>query len=171
MSGYLHWRALFFVNIPIGLVGLWMVYRHLPDFREERIKPAGCGGVDPLRGSGIALLSYVLEIFGEHTLGTREILGLLAISLSLIAKLRTACDADAAFPLLRLSLFRIRTFRAAVKRRFFLPAWALVACLSFRRCSIKLAPAFTPIQSGLLIIIATSAGRHEHCKIPDAADF
>src|SRR3954465_5902302 len=27
--GYLHWRVIFFVNIPIGLVGLYLVYRHL----------------------------------------------------------------------------------------------------------------------------------------------
>ena len=40
-----------------------------------------------LFGSGIALLSYVLEIFGEHTLTLREILGLLAISLALLARL------------------------------------------------------------------------------------
>ena len=33
--GYLHWRVIFFVNIPIGLVGLLMVYLHLPDYREE----------------------------------------------------------------------------------------------------------------------------------------
>ena len=32
---YLHWRVIFFVNLPIGLVGLWMVYRHLPDYREK----------------------------------------------------------------------------------------------------------------------------------------
>src|SRR6185437_7958603 len=31
---YLHWRVIFFVNIPIGLIGLVMVYRHLPDYRE-----------------------------------------------------------------------------------------------------------------------------------------
>ena len=38
-----------------------------------------------LFGSGIALLSYVLEVFGEHTLSVREILGLLAISVALLA--------------------------------------------------------------------------------------
>src|SRR5450432_455008 len=32
--GYLHWRFIFFVNIPIGLIGLLMVYLHLPDYRE-----------------------------------------------------------------------------------------------------------------------------------------
>src|SRR5580700_1976645 len=81
--GYLHWRFIFFVNIPIGLVGLLMVYLHLPDYREENTKPLDIVGLI-LFGSGIALLSYVLEIFGEHTLSTGQILGLLAVSLSLI---------------------------------------------------------------------------------------
>ena len=34
--GYFHWRVIFFVNIPIGLIGLLMVYLHLPDYREEQ---------------------------------------------------------------------------------------------------------------------------------------
>src|ERR1700743_971972 len=34
IAGYLHWRFIFFVNIPIGLVGLLVVYLHLPDYRE-----------------------------------------------------------------------------------------------------------------------------------------
>src|SRR6202171_2503391 len=81
--GYLHWRFIFFVNIPIGLVGLLMVYLHLPDYREECPKPLDIVGL-VLFGSGVALLSYVLEIFGEHTLSTRKILGLLAIAVALI---------------------------------------------------------------------------------------
>src|SRR5580700_774039 len=60
--GYLHWRYIFFVNIPIGLAGLLMVYLHLPDYREERTQPLDIVGLI-LFGSGIALLSYVLEIF------------------------------------------------------------------------------------------------------------
>ncbi len=72
--GYFHWRFIFFVNIPIGLLGLLMVYLHLPDYREERTPPLDIVGLI-LFGSGIALLSYVLEIFGEHTLGVGEILG------------------------------------------------------------------------------------------------
>src|ERR1700744_146508 len=35
--GYLHWRMIFFLNIPIGLVGLVMVYLHLPDYREKKV--------------------------------------------------------------------------------------------------------------------------------------
>ena len=34
--GYFHWSVIFFVNIPIGLCGFCMVYRHLPNYREKR---------------------------------------------------------------------------------------------------------------------------------------
>src|SRR5271169_5207320 len=33
---YFHWSVIFFVNIPIGLAGLFLVSRHLPDYREEQ---------------------------------------------------------------------------------------------------------------------------------------
>src|SRR5271163_4205673 len=82
--GYFHWRLIFFVNIPIGIFGLLMVYLHLPDYREAHTHPLDIVGLI-LFGSGIALLSYVLEIFGEHTLSVPEILGLLALSLALLA--------------------------------------------------------------------------------------
>ena len=109
---YLHWRYIFFLNIPIGLVGLILVYLHLPDYREERTHALDIVGLI-LFGSGIALLSYVLEVFGEHTLSSREISGLLALSLFLLVGYWVHAK-SLAFPLLQLSLFRIRTFRAAV---------------------------------------------------------
>src|ERR1700723_3119819 len=82
--GYLHWRLIFFVNIPIGLAGLYMVYLHLPDYREPHTDPLDVPGL-LLFGSGIGLLSYVLEVFGEHTLSGSEILALLALSALLLA--------------------------------------------------------------------------------------
>src|SRR6202522_4410620 len=109
--GYFHWRVIFFVNIPIGLLGLYMVYRHLPNYFEKNNFPLDIVGL-ALFGSGIALLSYVLEIFGDHSLSGREILGLLAISAALLAtygfhNFRTP------HPLLNLGLLRIRTFQVA----------------------------------------------------------
>src|ERR1043166_3171864 len=77
--GYFHWRVIFFINLPIGIFGLYMVYRHLPDYRQEHARPLDATGLI-LFGSGIALLSYVLEVFGEHTLSGRAMLGLLMIS-------------------------------------------------------------------------------------------
>src|ERR1700761_9157513 len=108
---YLHWRAIFFLNIPVGLIGLVLVYLHLPDYREKTTHPLDVIGLI-LFGAGIALLSYVLEIFGEHRLGTGEILGLLAISLALLLGYGLHAERTA-YPMLQLGLFRIRTFAAA----------------------------------------------------------
>src|SRR5580658_5696030 len=43
--GYLHWRFIFFLNIPIGQAGLILVYLHLPDYREEHTHPLDVVGL------------------------------------------------------------------------------------------------------------------------------
>ncbi|HXM11729.1 MAG TPA: DHA2 family efflux MFS transporter permease subunit [Terriglobales bacterium] len=146
--GYLHWRVIFFVNLPIGLVGLYLVYRHLPDYREKT-NPLDIVGLI-LFGSGVALLSYVLEVFGEHTLSNREILGLLAISFALLAGYGLH-GSEIEFPLLRLSLFRIRTFRAAVLGSF-VTRLGIGGIPFLFPLLYQVGLGFTPIQSGLLMM-------------------
>ena len=145
---YLHWRVIFFVNLPIGIAGLCLVYLHLPDYREKS-NPLDMTGLI-LFGSGIALLSYVLEVFGEHTLSAREVLGLLAISVMLLASYGFHA-ARTQFPLLALDLFRIRTFRAAVSGSFFtrigIGGIPFVMPLLY-----QVGLGFTPVQSGLLMM-------------------
>ena len=145
--GYFHWRVIFFVNLPIGLIGLCMVYLHLPDYREKS-DPLDIVGLI-LFGSGIALLSYVLEVFGEHTLSVREILGLLVISILLLAGYGLHAT-KTAFPLLSLSLFRIRTFRAAVSGSFF-TRLGIGGIPFILPLLYQVGLGFTPIQSGLLM--------------------
>jgi len=146
--GYLHWRVIFFVNIPIGLIGLLLVYRHLPDYREHT-NPLDVTGLI-LFGSGVALLSYVLEVFGEHTLNAREILGLLALSILLLAGYGFHAI-KAAHPLLQLTLFRIRTFRAAVVGSF-VTRLGIGGIPFLFPLLYQVGLGFTPIQSGLLMI-------------------
>src|SRR5580658_5564120 len=149
ITGYFHWSVIFFLNVPIGLAGLHLVWRHLPDYREEATPPLDLVGL-LLFSSGIALLSYVLEVFGEHGLDTAAILALLALSALLLAGYGLHA-VRAPHPLLQLALFRIRTFRAAVSGSF------------FTRISIGGIPflfpllyqvglGYTPIQSGLLMM-------------------
>ncbi len=145
---YLHWRFIFFVNIPIGLAGLYMVYRHLPDYRE-RTDPLDVAGLI-LFGSGVALLSYVLEVFGEHTLSTREILGCLALSILLLAGYGLHAT-KTAYPMLRLALFRIRTFRAAVSGSF-LTRLGIGGIPFLFPLLYQVGLGFTPVQSGLLMM-------------------
>jgi MFS family permease len=145
----LHWRVIFFVNLPMGLVGLYMVYRHLPDYRAERSDPLDVVGM-VLFGAGVALLSWVLEIFGEHTLGMRTMLGVLAVSLILLAAYgRHAIRA--AHPLLQLGLFRIRTLRAAVGGSF-LTRLGVGGMPFLLPLLYQVGLGYTPIESGLLIM-------------------
>ena len=146
---HFHWSVIFFVNIPIGIVGLWMVYRHLPNFKAERNYPLDFVGL-VLFGSGIALLSYVLEVFGNHTLSVREITGLLAISAALLVAygINTTRVMQ---PLLRLGLYRIRTFRDSVSGSFF-TRLGLGGMPFLMPLLYQVGFGFTPIQSGLLIM-------------------
>ena len=147
--GYLHWRVIFFVNLPIGIAGLILVYRHLPDYREKHTHPLDIVGLI-LFGSGVGLLSYVLEIFGEHTLSLTEILGLLAVSLTLIFGYGLH-GSKTEFPLLELALFRIRTFGAAVSGSF-LTRLGIGGVPFLLPLLYQVGLGFTPIQSGLLIM-------------------
>jgi len=145
---YLHWRVIFFLNIPIGLIGLIMVYLHLPDYREET-HPLDVIGLI-LFGSGISLLSYVLEIFGEHTLSPIEMSGLLFLSLALLSAYWLHAK-TLAYPLLQLSLFKIRTFRAAVSGSFFTRI-GIGGVPFLLPLMYQVGLGFSPVQSGLLIM-------------------
>ena len=58
-----------------------------------------------LFGGGIALLSYVLEVFGDHSLSVPAMLVLLAIAAAAARRLRHPRRLTP-FPLLNLGLFR-----------------------------------------------------------------
>ena len=109
---WLSWRAIFFVNVPVGLVALYLVYRHMPDYRGDNPRPLDVVGLI-LFSSGTAILSWLLEIFGEHSLDPTTVVLMFVLSVSLIGAYVWHAS-DAQFPLLRLVLFKVRTFRIAV---------------------------------------------------------
>jgi EmrB/QacA subfamily drug resistance transporter len=146
---YFHWRWIFFVNIPFGIAGLLLVYALLPDYRDPNPKPLDTVGLI-LFGSGIALLSYVFEIFGEHALSTHEAAALLMLSLTLIGGYALHASRRV-YPLLDMTLFRIRTFATAVAGSF---ATRLgIAGVPFLLPLLyQVGLGYTPVQSGLLIM-------------------
>ncbi len=147
--GYFHWRVIFFVNIPIGLLGLYLVWRNLPDYRGERSDPLDFVGL-VLFGSGVGLLSYVLEVFGEHSLGAGAIISLFVVSVGLlVAYVRHGAEIER--PLLRLELFRIRTFRAAVVGGF-VTRLGIGGMPFLLPLLYQIGLGYTPVQAGLLIM-------------------
>jgi len=92
----------------------------------------------------------VLEVFGEHTLNTPEILGLLALSILLLAGYGFHATRTP-HPMLRLTLFRIRTFRAAVAGGF-ITRIGIGGIPFLFPLLYQVGLGFTPIQSGLLMM-------------------
>ena len=113
---WVSWRYIFFVNVPMGLLALWLAHRHMPDYRGDAARPLDVVGL-VLFGSGTALLSWLLEIFGEHRIDATSAAVLLLLCVSLLgAYLWHARETP--HPLLRLRLFRVRTFRISVMGGF-----------------------------------------------------
>lgn len=106
------WREIFFVNVPFGLAALWMIRRHMPDYRSDSPRPLDIVGLT-LFGSGTALLSWLLEVFGEHRLDATSNTVLLLVSFALLGAYAWHAK-RIEHPLLRLQLFKIRTFRVSV---------------------------------------------------------
>lgn len=113
---WLSWREIFFVNVPVGLVALWLIRRYMPDYQGQSRRPLDVVGL-ALFGSGTALVSWLLEIFGEHQLDTTSTCVLIALSVGLLSAYAVHAS-RAPHPLLQLALFKIRTFRVAVAGGF-----------------------------------------------------
>jgi EmrB/QacA subfamily drug resistance transporter len=146
---YLHWSIVFLVNLPVGAIGLYLVWRFLPDYRQDKTNPLDIVGL-VLFGSGIALLSYVLEVFGEHRLSDLEIIGLLALSMLLLTGYGINAM-RARHPLLQLGLFRLRTFRSAVGGSFF-SRLGLGGIPFLFPLLYQIGLGFSAVQSGLLVM-------------------
>ncbi|MGA3172451.1 MAG: DHA2 family efflux MFS transporter permease subunit [Chthoniobacteraceae bacterium] len=161
--GYLHWRLIFFVNLPIGILGLYLVYRFMPEYRLDQRRPLDFIGL-VLFGSGVALLSYVLEVFGEHTLSWGVIAGLLAISAILLASYGFHATRTE-YPLLLLALFRVRTFRAAVSGGFF-TRLGIGGIPFLMPLLYQVGLGFSPVQSGLLMMPQAAAAMSLKLTMP-----
>jgi len=143
------WRLIFFINLPIGLVGLYAVLRYLPDYVSENVPPLDWVGFFEF-GVGIALLSYVLEVFGEHTLAAPWLVGMLVVSaIMLFLYVRHARRVPT--PMLRLKLFAIRTFRSAVGGGF-ITRLGVGGMPFLLPLFYQVGLGYGPVQSGLMVM-------------------
>jgi MFS family permease len=126
----------------------------MPDYHGDDPRPLDVIGL-VLFGSGTALLSWLLEVFGEHHIDMTSAAILLLVSLSLLGTYGWHAQ-QTAYPLLRLKLFRVRTFRVSVIGGFItrLGAGGLPFLLPLL---YQVGFGFPAWQSGLLMMPAVAA--------------
>jgi MFS family permease len=151
---WIHWRAIFFLNLPIGLLGLWLIHKHMPDYRSTGVAPLDWVGF-ALFGIGIAFLSHVLEIFSEHDWKPLPLLVMTAASaVLLLAYGRHAKKVP--HPVLELSIFEKRTFRSSVVGGF-ITRIGIGGMPFLLPLLYQLGLGYTPWQAGLLMVPQAAA--------------
>jgi EmrB/QacA subfamily drug resistance transporter len=107
------WRAIFLVNVPLGLLALLLGYRHLPaDCRGPRTEPASLDIVGTLL-LALTLAAYALAMtMGRGSFGP---LNLTLLSAAILGgSLLVLAEAKVASPLIRLAAFRNAEFSASL---------------------------------------------------------
>ena len=109
---FVSWRWIFFLNLPIALVGLFLVRAYVPNVKEQDVGPIDWTGM-LLTGIGLAGLIFGFENLGRDALppllvATLFAAGLLALALYGFHAKRTP------HAVVDLSIFRIPTFQASV---------------------------------------------------------
>ena len=111
LTTYANWRWIFYVNVPIGIIGIFLALRFVEDAKVSQPPRFDVRGF-LLCGAGLALLQFGIENIGRPLLpriwiGAFAGGGLLFL-LAYVLHARRLAD-----PALDLSLFGVRTFRVS----------------------------------------------------------
>ncbi|RME85578.1 MAG: DHA2 family efflux MFS transporter permease subunit [Caldilineae bacterium] len=166
----LSWRWIFFVNLPVGLVALFLVITNLP-----RLAPAGKAPPFDLAGAisiGLSMLAFALAMTVGQQRGflTAPVVGLLAACVLLLA-LFVWQERRAPYPMIDLSLFQepnfslnlltgVLTFVAIAGVVLLLPFY-LVLVMGLEQRDVGLLMAVVPMVLGVLgPLSGTLSDRH-----------
>jgi EmrB/QacA subfamily drug resistance transporter len=112
ITTYFDWRWIFFINIPIGILGVALSTAFIPNIKEADTPPLDFVGF-LLSGIGLALLMLGLASGGRHLIPVSvsvgcTIVGAVCLVLYVWHARRTP------YPVLKLGLLKVPTFRASV---------------------------------------------------------
>ena len=112
ITQYFHWRWIFFINIPIGILGIYLVLRHIPNVKDvEQPRLDFTGFV--LAGIGLSVLMLGLSALGGHTMPAQATAACIATGALALAAYAWHAQRTP-HPVIDLSLAKLPTFFAGV---------------------------------------------------------
>jgi EmrB/QacA subfamily drug resistance transporter len=161
LTDALSWRAVFLINIPLGVFVVVAAVRHVPETRD----PTHAGGLD-LRGAALATLAIAAVCFAltEASGGLTVVIAASAVGVAAAAAF-VAVERRAKHPMLPLELFRSRQFASA--NLLALVAYAALGGVIFLFVAfLQIALGYSALQAGaatlpitlLLLTLSTPSG-------------
>lgn len=117
ISTWFHWRWIFFINIPISILGLVLAGRYIENLKEDGVPPLDLAGF-LLSACGLCALMLGLATAGRHLVSLPVSLLAIGAGGALLAVYLRQADTKP-HPVLQLDLLRIPSFRAGVLGGFF----------------------------------------------------
>jgi EmrB/QacA subfamily drug resistance transporter len=151
ITTYFHWRWIFLVNIPIGVLGILLARRFIPDIREEPGRLDWLGFV--LAGGGLGAAMFGFSTLGRHLVPVQIAAAALVGGLTALGAYVLHARRHPA-PLLDLGLFRLPTYRVGVAggSLFRIGIGATPFLLPLM---LQLGFGLSPVQSGLLTFVSS----------------
>jgi EmrB/QacA subfamily drug resistance transporter len=107
LTDALSWEWIFYVNVPVGLVGLALTPLLLAESRDARVKSFDAPGA-VLVTSGLVVLVFAITQANDYGWSSLETIGLFAGAIALLAAF-VGWESRTAEPLMPFSIFRLRT--------------------------------------------------------------
>lgn len=154
ITTFASWHWIFWINIPVGIVGIILATRYIGDIREDELPPLDIKGF-VLSGIGLAGLAFGFTTIGQG-LFPPEVVAALLVTGAIGCWLYVRHARSIAFPLIDLSLLKVDTFYASVVGGFMYRV-GIGATPFLLPLLLQLGFGLTPFQSGMLTF-ASAAG-------------
>jgi EmrB/QacA subfamily drug resistance transporter len=154
LTQYFSWPWIFFVNVPVGIVGFVLSLRLIPESRDEHAhRSYDLAGAVTVTG-GLMALVYAIVDAQQAGWGSAKTLGFFALAFVLLAAF-VVVETRAKAPLVRLSIFRIRSLFTA-NIAMFLAMSGMFAMFFFNTLYIQRILGYGPLKAGFAFLPFTA---------------
>lgn len=146
-----HWN--FYINVPIGIIGIAVALRHIPDIRLKNNSAFDFWGF-LIIAAGMGTAQFAIENLGRNTLDSGTELALVCLAIAILVTYWSYARSRQN-PVLELRMFRERTFSIAVLAGSVIRAG--IATVPFLLpLLLQIGFGLDPFQSGLLTFLNTA---------------
>jgi len=150
------WRWIFYVNLPVGLIGMALVLAYIPNQKGAEKTPFDSPGF-LLMAAALGCLTYGLDLIGQRQASNLTTGAVLLVIAAVTGALAIRHVQRARHPLIQLDALNHRTFFVSCISGGTLSRAAISATPFLLPLMFQVGYGLSPVQSGLLLLIYMAA--------------